>query len=190
MVAMCKKKLHHIRITLVRIVSISLLAILPMFKSYGQTDTDTIPPKRIYYAELEKHISILAGYNFWRNHFAELGLAVNQYGRVGYHPGAWAYFISSEIKFDNKLLIGPKIGTWIGGGAGGMAMGLNLIYYTDFDQSSLRIRPEIGLGFGRFKVVYGYNIPLYNKAFEGINKSNLGIALLFSIKHLKTQTFH
>ena len=87
------------------------------------------------------------------------------------------------------MVIGPKIGAWIAGGSGGMAMGLNLIYYTNFDQSSLRIRPEIGMGFGRFKVVYGYNIPLYNKAFEGINKSNLGIALLFSIKHLKTQTF-
>lgn len=191
MVAKCRKRLHHIQITLSRIAGILLLTFPLVCKSYGQTSTDTIPPNPIYYyANLEKHISILAGYNFWRNHFAELGLAVNQYGRVGHHPSAWAYFISSELKFDDKVLIGPKIGTWIGGGAGGMAMGLNLIYYTDFEQSSLRIRPEIGIGFERFKMVYGYNIPLYNKAFQGINKSNFGVALLFSIKHLKTQTFH
>ena len=65
-------------------------------------------------------------------------------------------------------------------------MGLNVIYYTDFYQSSLRIRPEIGMGFGRWKVVYGYNIPLTNKRFEGVNKSNIGIVLLFGIKKLKT----
>ena len=186
---MHQKQSSNAAFHLIRITVFLLLAFCFICKSYGQSSSDSTPTKPIYYAELEKHISILVGYNFWKHHFAELGLAVNQYGRVGHHPSAWAYFISSELKFDQKLLIGPKIGTWIGGGVGGMAMGLNLIYYTDFDQSSLRIRPEIGMGFGRFKVVYGYNIPLYNKAFEGINKNNLGIALLFSIKHLKTQTY-
>lgn len=68
----------------------------------------------------------------------------------------------------------------------GLAVGANLIYYTDFEQSSLRIRPEIGLGFGRWKVVYGYNIPLTNKDFDGVNNSNIGIALMFGVKKIKT----
>lgn len=50
--------------------------------------------------------------------------------------------------------MGPKIGVWIGGG---MAMGLNLIYYTNFDKNSLVCRPEIGMGIEKFKLVYGYN---------------------------------
>lgn len=152
----------------------------------GQTENDSTDNKMRYGVDLERHISILTGFNFWRNSYGELGLAINQYGRVGHHPAAWAYFVSNEIKIDDKILIGPKIGVWAGGGAAGMAMGLNLIYYSDFDQSSLRIRPEIGMGFGRWKVVYGYNIPLTNKNFEGVNKSNIGIAFMFGIKKLKT----
>lgn len=152
----------------------------------GQTAHDTTANRLRYGVDLERHISILTGYNFWGNHYGELGLAVNQYGRLGYHPAAWACFISTEIKIDNKLLVGPKIGAWVGGGMSGLAVGANLIYYTDFEQSSLRIRPEIGLGFGRWKVVYGYNIPLTNKDFDGVNNSNIGIALMFGVKKIKT----
>ena len=163
---------------------ISIVDKLPEFAK--ETENDSTVNRMRYGVDLERHISILTGFNFWRNFYGELGLAMNQYGRVGNHPAAWAYFISNEIKIDNKILIGPKIGVWAGGGVGGMAIGLNVIYYTDFDQSSLRIRPEIGMGFGRWKVVYGYNIPLTNKKFDGVNKSNIGIALLFGIKKIKT----
>ncbi len=153
--------------------------------SYGQTESDSTVSKMRFGVDLERHISVLTGVNLWRNFYGELGLAVNQYGRIGYHPAAWAYFVSNEIKIDNKILIGPKIGVWAGGGVGGMAMGLNLIYYTDLTQSSLRIRPEIGMGFGRWKIVYGYNIPLSNRNFEGVNKSNIAIALMFGVKKIK-----
>lgn len=67
-----------------------------------------------------------------------------------------------------------------------MAMGLNLIYYTDFGQSSVRIRPEIGIGFDRWKFVYGYNIPLTIKHFDGVNKNNIGIGIFFGVKKIKT----
>jgi hypothetical protein len=66
-----------------------------------------------------------------------------------------------------------------------MAMGINLIYYTDFEQSSLRLRPEIGIGFGRWKVFYGYNIPLTNRSFEGINRNTFGFTVLFGVKQTK-----
>ncbi len=136
--------------------------------------------------DLQRNISILAGYNFWQNHYGEVGISLNQYGIVGYHPAAWACFISSEIKIDDELVIGPKIGAWMGGGVAGMALGFNIIYYTDLEESSLRIRPEIGLGFDRWKVVYGYNIAITNKNFEGINTNNIGLAFMFGVKKLKT----
>ena len=158
-----------------------------------QSVADTVPstPDSLkifprYGVDLERHISILGGYNFWKNHYGELGLALNQYGRVGHHPAAWAYFVSSEIRVGENMVIGPKIGAWIGGGSGGLALGLNLIYYTDFVESSLRLRPEIGMGFGRWKVVYGYNIPLMNKGFEAVNKSVISLAYLLGIKKTKT----
>jgi hypothetical protein len=42
------------------------------------------------------------------------------------------------------------------------------------------------MGFGRWKVVYGFNLPLTNKNFDGVKKSNIGIALMFGIKKIKT----
>jgi hypothetical protein len=171
---------------LTRIIAILLLTFGASSFCFAQAERDSTASKIRYGVDLTRHLSVLTGFNFWRNFYGELGLAINQYGRVGHHPAAWAYFVSNEIKIDDKIRIGPKIGAWVGGGAGGMAIGLNLIYYTDFDQSSLRIRPEIGMGFGRWKIVYGYNIPLTNRKFEGVDKSNIGIALIFGVKQIKT----
>lgn len=134
----------------------------------------------------EKHLSILVGYNFWGHHFGELGIAYNLIATTGYHPYASAAFISSEIEIQKNPIIGPKIGVWATGGASGMGLGLNLIYYTDFEDSSLRFRPEIGFGIHPFKVLYGYNIPIYNKDFKGINTHVVSFALLFSIKKFKS----
>ena len=68
-----------------------------------------------------------------------------------------------------------------------MNMGLNLINYTDFQENSLRLRPEIGIGFGVFRIVYGYNFALTNKYFEGINKHNFGLNIMLKIKTLKEE---
>lgn len=140
-----------------------------------------------YETRMEKYISILIGYNQWNYGFAEIGLAKNQYGTVGVHPSAWAYFLSSEIKVDDKLMIGPKLGAWIGGGAAGMALGISMIYYTDLNEGTLRLRPEIGIGFDRFKMVYGYNILLANKDFEGINRHVVSLAYLIGVKKLNVK---
>lgn len=133
--------------------------------------------------EMTRYFSLVTGYQFGKRHFAELGVAVNEYGRKGWHPIAKAYYISSEIKFDNKLLIGPKVGCWFGGG---LALGASLIYYTDFSAAALRLRPEIGSGFQNWRIVYGYNIPLTNRGFQGINKSHVSIVFMFGLKKLKT----
>jgi hypothetical protein len=169
-----------------RILSILLIILGTSSFCFGQTESDSTESSIRYEVDLERHISVLTGINFKGNYYGELGLAINQYGRVGYHPSAWSIFVSNEFKIDDKILIGPKIGTWIAGGSSAMAMGLNLIYYTDFNQSSLRFRPEIGIGLFNFKVVYGYNISLTNKSFNGVNNSNFGIAILFGLKKIKS----
>ncbi|MFA7615225.1 MAG: hypothetical protein WCY16_01420 [Weeksellaceae bacterium] len=136
----------------------------------------------------EKNLSILTGVNFQNYWYGELGIAVNKFGQNGHHPFSVAYFISSEMKFDENFILGPKIGVWAGGGSTGiLGIGLNLIYYTDFDESSLRFRPEAGLAFGKVKIFYGYNVALTNKNFEGINKNNFGVTYLFGVKKLKQE---
>jgi hypothetical protein len=93
-----------------RILAILILSFGTISLCTGQTENDSTESKMRYGVHLGRHISILTGFNFWRNFYGELGVAINQYGRVGHHPAAWAYFVSNEIKIDNKILIGPKIG--------------------------------------------------------------------------------
>jgi hypothetical protein len=65
-------------------------------------------------------------------------------------------------------------------------MGLNIIYYTDFDKASVVFRPEIGLGIEKAKLVYGYNWK-FNKPFDGINKHLAGLTYSFTLKRLKSE---
>lgn len=132
----------------------------------------------------DKYLSILTVYGYNTYSIAELGIAVNKYGVVGYHPGAWAYFISGEVRIDRRLIAGPKIGCWAGGRVGGLAMGLNFIDYIDAQNTAIRFRPEIGFGFGIFKAVYGYNVAVTNKEFKGIGDHNFSVVLLWGVKKL------
>lgn len=165
-----------------RFLTIILFIICTVSSVFGQSVIDSTLNKSVKPINPDKNISILTGINFWGNFYGELGVGVYQNRQSGHHFAGLAYFVSNEIKIDDKILIGPKAGVWIGGG---LAFGLNLIYYTDFDESSLRFRPEIGIGMGNVKIVYGYNIPLTNKNFNRINKSNIGIAVMFGVKKIK-----
>jgi hypothetical protein len=165
---------------------LSFLILFGINTSKGQSVPDTTASVRRYGFYLEKHVSLLLGYDFWHNHYGEIGFAYNAFGNTGPEPVGWCYFASAEVRIGNKLLAGPKIGAWFGGGAAGLALGVNLIYYTDFRDGSLRVRPEVGFGVDIWKVVYGYNIPLTHSDFEGVNRSTIGIALLIGVKKTGT----
>lgn len=82
--------------------------------------------------------------------------------------------------------MGTKVRSMDGrGGVGGMNVGLNLINYTNFKSNAIRFRPEIGFGFGFFRIVYGYNFAITNKHFEGINKHNVGLNIMIKLKTKK-----
>ncbi|GGB00940.1 hypothetical protein GCM10011511_25330 [Puia dinghuensis] len=115
--------------------------------------------------------------------FGDIGLSVNTINTTNIEPASGAWFVSDEVKFANKLLMGPKVGIWVGGG---LAFGLNMIYYTDFSQGSLVFRPEVGMGFSPFKLVYGYNAKLTNTRFEGINRNLVEVVYCFKLKKLKS----
>ena len=78
--------------------------------------------------------------------------------------------------------MGLKAGFWIGNGYN---LGINIINYSDFKESALRFRPEIGFGFGIFRIVYGYNLVLTNKDFTGINNHNFGLNVMIDLRKLK-----
>jgi hypothetical protein len=159
---------------------IPILTILS-FSAYGQV-TDTTRPKEIV---IKRSFSILTGISFGKNTFFDIGVSKNTNTVVGHHPFSSAYFASTELKFGDRFIIGPKIGVWAAGGVGGIAMGLNMIYYTDFDNGSLVFRPEIGFGFENFKLVYGYNAILTKHNLDGLNRNLVSISYCFKLKRLK-----
>jgi hypothetical protein len=168
-------------------IQILVINISFAYASFAQLTNDSTGNRQRYLIEQTSYLSLLVGFNFWKENYGELGIAYNKYGTLGHHPMATAVFFSNEFKIDaTKTVIGPKIGVWAAGGSGIIAMGLNLIYYTDFDEGTLRFRPEIGMGVNGFKVVYGYNIAVNSKSSILINDHNIGIVGLFKWKKLKT----
>ena len=123
-------------------------------------------------------IALLLGYNFMTEKNLEIGISHYTLDRRNYiHPISKTYFLSAEINTSDKLILGPKIGVIYAGGVAGTALGMSLIYYTDSQNETLRLRPEIGFGIGLFTCTYGYNIPLINSNFENINTHNISLKL-------------
>lgn len=147
------------------------LTVLTLAAGAQQTDSVRRRPWQATYSALLLGLSAGSYVN------GEVGFARVTEKRVGVEPASLVWFASDEIRFANKLLMGPKIGVWVGGSGG---LGLNMIYYTDFGNGTLVFRPEIGGAVLNFKMMYGYNFKLTNTAFNGINK-NL-VELAFGLK--------
>ena len=153
--------------------------VLLTFLGNCQTSDTTVPSVKT--VEFKKDFSLLLGYNRGKYGFADIGFAINHYG-TNRHPFSIDYFISNEIKLSKDVIIGPKVGIWVGGG---FAMGLNLIYYTNFEKGNLVFRPEIGIGFEKAKLVYGYNWN-WTKALNGINQHQVGLTYCITLRRLKS----
>jgi hypothetical protein len=66
---------------------------------------------------------------------------------------------SVEVSPSLRTIWGFKYGVW--GTFHALVAGVQAVYYTDFEERSVKIRPEIGLGSGNypFRLSIGYNIP-------------------------------
>ena len=153
------------------------------FKAKSQTDsliTDSL--NGTYY---RTDWAFITGYQLQKNHFLESGIAIIKDGSIGHHPSSIYYGLSNEIKIHDKFIWGLKSTISGAGGNGPYNMALNLAYYTDFENSTVTFRPEIGLGLSIFRIYYGYNFPIFNKNFRGINKHNFGVNILIKFKSIK-----
>ena len=133
----------------------------------------------------ERFLSLLVGFNSGENMFGEIGIARNRINIVGNHAAGSTLFFSTEFGLGGEGYFAPKIGCWAGGGVAPIAVGVNLLYYTNFSNGTVRVRPEVGLGLDRFKLVYGYNIGFTHKDFPGVNTNNLSIVILLQLKKLE-----
>lgn len=128
-----------------------------------------------------KDLSLITGYQTGssNSNFIEIGLGL-KHEHLRHHPAHAVFYLSNELLFVDNFVLGTKVG--INFGANMMDMGLSMIHYTNFEENSIRFRPEIGLGFGKFRLYYGYNFALTNRDFEDVNDHLVGINILLDLK--------
>lgn len=129
--------------------------------------------KVIYDPGVFPFVSVNAG----KYSFATLGFAF--YGETidTDFPTSYKIYLANEIKLDNELLIGPKLGGWVTFNF--ISAGLGLIYYTDFSNHALKLRPEAGFEFRRFKLTYGNNLSIGSPTLVNINTNLVEFSYLF-----------
>ena len=162
--------------------SIFLALCLTAFIStlFAQADSTKSAP----FERRKKSLAIVTGYYYYGSSAGELGFGKKTFVSQYPHPFSAAVYVASEFFYDKKLFVAPKVGAWFSGGSSAMNIGLSLIDYTNFNQSSLELRPEIGVGFDYVRIYYGRDIRLANINFNLVSKNLLGINLLFDVKKL------
>jgi hypothetical protein len=169
-------------VTCIMILRKSFTAFCIFFFLHSDAQQIRDTARRIY---LDKELCLLTGIHYSNHTFIDLGIAASTFGTVGYHPISRTLYAGSEFHFVDHPMIAPKIGVWAAGGVAAMALGLNLLYQTDFDEGALIFRPEVGLGLDKFKLTYGYNVMLTNKRYEKIHENSFGLTYCFKLKKMK-----
>ena len=117
-------------------------------------------------------------------HLIDIGINKTNYG--GRHGGGYQYGIGTEIGLNTeKFIIGPKIsGVFY---FQFIALGTELITYTDFDNWALRFVPFIGIGGEKFKLTINPHVILTNKDFQPVNKGLVNITVNLSLDRKKVK---
>ncbi|AHM60906.1 hypothetical protein D770_13260 [Flammeovirgaceae bacterium 311] len=149
--------------------------------------------------EIEKNTGLIVGYSYnfgdmenknradKKFHFLELGIWRTTMARA-YHPVTTGYYFSNEFGLNtNSFVYGPKIGGFIavlvlGGGC-------EFVYYTNFEEGSLRFVPYMGLCTHLFKLTINPHIIITNKDFEGLNRGHLNLSIRFASLKKDIQKF-
>jgi hypothetical protein len=158
--------------------------------AYGQFEFDStkVYTKRRLHREegspferTEKSIGLVPEIQGINNFFFGLGLS-----RANFWDGRWGgsargATVSLEYNpFEN--IIAPKLNIWttrysvfLNGN-----IGLSGIYYITDDKSNFVLRPEIGLGFIKVFLNYGYNLFL-DESISGLNRHTLTLSYYHTI---------
>ena len=112
-------------------------------------------------------------------HLIDLGINFMSYG--GRHGGGFQYGLGTEIGINtDSFTLGPKITgilyyTFI-------AIGSELVVYTDFNQTTLRYAPVLGIGGQRFRITINPQLIIFNKDFRPVKKIQVSFVYNFSLK--------
>lgn len=160
--------------TLQRFTLLNLL--LPLFLfSYAQESKPAIASSDW----LDQGISL--GFSGAGYLYGELGYFRSHIFEAGFPLVATTLNVAMEISHRDQFLLAPKIQGRIYYSF--FTGALSILYYTDTkDKSSLRLRPELGIGLWNFDLMYGYNLRLYQNEFTRLNKHQIGIRFYLKAK--------
>ena len=83
--------------------------------------------------------------------------------------GGTGYSISTEHYINDNYIIAPKAAIW--GNLWYINVGISTPWYFDMEKNnSLRVRPEIGIGSGSWKLTFAANMAITNKDMSNVSK--------------------
>lgn len=115
-------------------------------------------------------------------HYLEAGVW-RTHASFGHHPVFATYYAASDFSLNaDKFTIAPKIGGFVGIMV--LGTGLELIYYTSFDEGALRLHWQMfGYFTPYFKLAVGILAPLTSKEFKTANLMMVNLTVrAFKIK--------
>lgn len=126
-----------------------------------------------------------AGYEYFRYHGMELGIAHSKYSRAGQMSYGKGFGLSGEIIIDTVSSYGPKISCWMNGGYYHISLGAYAGYFFSRNGNTLRICPQIGFGSKRWRINYGYSFALTGNEFLPANTHTISLNILVDLLTLK-----
>jgi hypothetical protein len=118
--------------------------------------------------------------------FMELGFGSARaipLGSCGLEAGFTGYTVSALFSPGSHPQAGVQGTVWFD--APLLAAGMNLAYYTDFNQGTFRLKPELGVGLLVARLVYSLSIPITNSGYSGIGIHELSLRTYIPIRDRK-----
>lgn len=123
-----------------------------------------------------KSIAAIVGYKYYGRSAVELGFGYYSHQLSSHGHLAYTVYGGVELTgYNNGTLVAPKVGAWVNGSI--TTLGISLLQFMQGNQKNLVLRPEAGIGILFFRIYYGYNWTIKNKAFQPISRNMLGVSL-------------
>lgn len=171
--------------------TLAVVAVSCLFTSF-QSSAQRKDSTRICLDQTFRKTELVLGTNWqanWRDkdntqtrNYIEVGIgrSIHTYHRHGVSSAG--IYLSEEMYFGKKNIYGTKLGVYA---HYLLDLGFSMIYYTDFKKGNFKLRPELGIGAGPFRAVFGFNLPtIDNKAFEELrnHRAQVTVQLMIPVK--------
>jgi hypothetical protein len=121
-------------------------------------------------AQTGMHYGLIAGYHGMEHHFAEVGAGFANSPKSAMVGGS----LSAEMRVDESFVLGATYSVWTSSNP--LAAGFSLSYFNNFrGNGTFRFRPEIGLGLGYVRIVYGYSMEIGRGTLDAGNRHDVAI---------------